>query len=66
MKNFSEFVRPYVEQLKEISETDENRVVRIRCLGAIKATGDEKALDKSLRTCIIQLKVCPTYLSGTY
>ena len=33
----SEFVRPYVEQLQSISETDENRVVRIHCLGAIKA-----------------------------
>ncbi len=32
------FVRPYVEQLRQISETDENRVVRIHCLGAIKAT----------------------------
>ena len=33
------FVRPYLEQLRQISETDENRVVRIHCLGAIKATG---------------------------
>ena len=33
-----EFVRPFVEQLYIISETDENRVVRIHCLGAIKAT----------------------------
>jgi HEAT repeat protein len=32
------FVRPFVEQLKQISETDENRVVRIHCLGAIGAT----------------------------
>ena len=39
-KRRPEFVRPYVEQLKEISETDENRVVRIHCLGAIKATGE--------------------------
>lgn len=31
------FVMPYVEQLKLISETDDNRVVRIHCLGAIKA-----------------------------
>ena len=36
-KRRSEFVRPYVEQLQQISETDENRVVRIHCLGAIKA-----------------------------
>ena len=38
-KRRPEFVRPYVEQLRKISETDENRVVRIHCLGAIKATG---------------------------
>ncbi len=38
-KRRPEFVMPYVEQLRQISETDENRVVRIHCLGAIKATG---------------------------
>ena len=38
-KRRPEFVRPYVEKLRQISETDENRVVRIHCLGAIKATG---------------------------
>ena len=38
-KRRPEFVMPYVEQLLQISETDENRVVRIHCLGAIKATG---------------------------
>ena len=32
-----EFVRPYTAQLQTISETDENRVVRIHCAGAIKA-----------------------------
>ena len=32
-----EFVRPYIEKLLDLSETDENRVVRIHCLGAIKA-----------------------------
>lgn len=37
-KRRPEFVEPYVEQLKQISETDDNRVVRIHCLGAIKAT----------------------------
>ena len=37
-KRRPEFVRPYVEQLKKISETDSNRVVRIHSLGAIKAT----------------------------
>ena len=38
-KRRPEFVRPYLEQLRQISETDENHVVRIHCLGAIKATG---------------------------
>ncbi len=37
-KRRPEFVSPYLERLKEISETDDNRVVRIHCLGAIKAT----------------------------
>ena len=37
-KRRPEFVRPYVEQLRQISEIDENRIVRIHCLGAIKAT----------------------------
>ena len=37
-KRRPEFVRPYVELLQQISETDENRVVRIHCLGAIRAT----------------------------
>ena len=35
-KRRPEFVRPYLEQLRQISEIDENRVVRIHCLGAIK------------------------------
>ncbi len=35
------FVQPYIEQLRVISETDGNRVVRIHCSGAIKATGKE-------------------------
>ena len=37
-KRRPEFVRTFVEQLQKISETDENRIVRIHCLGAIKAT----------------------------
>ena len=37
-KRRPEFVMPFVEQLQRISETDDNRVVRIHCLGAIKAT----------------------------
>jgi HEAT repeat protein len=36
-KRKPEYVRPYLEQLLERSETDHNRVVRIHCLGAIKA-----------------------------
>ena len=36
-KRRPEFVIPYVEQLQKIAETDSNRVVRIHCLGAIKA-----------------------------
>ena len=40
-KRRPEFVRPYVEQLRQLSETDKNRVVRIHCLGAIRATGAE-------------------------
>jgi len=35
-------VRPYVEELRTIAETDENCVVRIHCLGAIKAAGLKK------------------------
>ena len=36
-KRRPEFVRPYLEQLRQIAENDRNRVVRIHCLGAIKA-----------------------------
>ena len=36
-KRRPEFVRPYIVQLQKISETDDNRVVRIHCSGAIKA-----------------------------
>ena len=32
-----EFVRPYLEQLQRMAETDPNCVVRIHCQGAIKA-----------------------------
>ncbi len=35
-KRRPEFVRPYLELLRQISETDDNRVVRIHCLGAIQ------------------------------
>ena len=35
------FVKPYLELLQHISETDGNSVVRIHCLGAIKAASGE-------------------------
>ena len=38
-KRRPEFVMPYLELLQRISETDENRVVRIHCLGAIRVAG---------------------------
>ena len=38
-KRRPEFVRPYLERLQSIAETDPNRVVRIHCLGAIKVAG---------------------------
>ena len=38
-----EFVAPYIGQLRMISETDCNRVVRIHCLGAIRAATSNPA-----------------------
>ena len=32
-----QFVKPYLEQLRALSESDENRVVRLHCQGAIRA-----------------------------
>lgn len=40
-------VRPYVEELQRVSETDTNRVVRIHCQGAIRAT--ERAISQQGR-----------------
>ena len=37
-KRRTQLVMPYVEELQRVSEADENRVVRIHCQGAIKAT----------------------------
>lgn len=37
-KRRPEFVEPYLELLRNIAETDSNRVVRIHCLGAVRAT----------------------------
>lgn len=36
-KRKPDFVRPYIERLRSIAETDSNRVVKIHCLGAIRA-----------------------------
>ena len=36
-KRRPEFVEPYLDLLRNIAETDSNRVVRIHCLGAVKA-----------------------------
>ena len=38
-KRKPEFVRPYADLLRDISETDENQVVRIHSLGALRAAG---------------------------
>ncbi len=38
-KRRPEFVRPYLPELQNLSETDENRVVRIHASGAIRAAG---------------------------
>ena len=40
-KRRPELVRHYLERLQSIAETDPNRVVRIHCRGAIKATGSK-------------------------
>ena len=43
-KRRPEFVRPCLEMLSTISETDGNRVVRIHCAGAIRAAGRKQTL----------------------
>ena len=40
-KRRPEFVKPYLEQLRRMSETDSNRVVRIHCRGALKAASEQ-------------------------
>ena len=40
-KRRPEYVKPYIEKLTEISETDSNRIVRIHALGAVKATSKD-------------------------
>lgn len=36
-KRKPDFVKPYIERLRNIAETDSNRVVKIHCQGAIRA-----------------------------
>ena len=36
-KRRPEFVKPYLDELKDIAATDSNRVVSIHCLGAVHA-----------------------------
>ena len=36
-KRKPDFVKPYIDRLRNIAETDSNRVVKIHCLGAIRA-----------------------------
>ena len=38
-KRRPEFVAPYTELLRRVAESDENRVVRVHCLGALRAAG---------------------------
>lgn len=42
-KRRPEFVRPFAEQLQRMAESDSNRVVRIHCMGAIKAMMPQQA-----------------------
>ena len=41
-KRRPEFVTPFVEHLQKLSETDNNRVVRLHCLGAIRAASGQR------------------------
>ena len=38
-KRRPELLEPYLDLLRNIAETDSNRVVRIHCLGAVRAAG---------------------------
>ena len=46
-KRKPEFVENYIDQLKSLAEADSNRVVRIHCLGAIRAT-ESKAFQRHI------------------
>ena len=41
------FILPYIDLLRQIAETDDNRVVRIHCAGAIRATEGTKPFASS-------------------
>ena len=47
-KRRPDFVKPYVEKLRLLAGTDENRVVRIHCLGALRAAGLGEAVPAPL------------------
>lgn len=58
-KRKPEYVLEYRSQLKELSEDDENRVVRVRADGALKAI--ETAADKENRGSAVLLRT-PLFL----
>ena len=47
-KRRPELISPYIDQLKCISETDTNRVVRIHCLGALRIAESQKKEKKTV------------------
>ncbi len=40
-----DYVIPYLAQLQQLAQTDDNDVVRIHCLGAVRATEAEANSD---------------------
>ena len=58
-KRRPEFVIPYTELLQKISETDENRVVKIHCLGAIKAIKTDLRSPKGKLICFAMIYFSP-------
>ncbi len=40
-KRRPEFVNPYIGQLRNVADTDKNRIVRIHSLGAIRSAGSK-------------------------
>ena len=43
-KRRPEFVKPYLEELRDIADSDTNRVVRIHCMGAVKVAAGKHLL----------------------